>query len=85
MDKIILFGSYAKGSPEKYSDIDIVVVSLYFSKGRYIKHMQYLFRKASKVNSLLDPIPASPADIKHPDKRTFLGQIMRHAKVYNFA
>jgi predicted nucleotidyltransferase len=84
IDKIFLFGSYAKGSAAPDSDIDIIVVSPFFSRGRYITHMQYLFRKASHIDSRLEPIPASPADIVNPDKRLFLGQVIPSAKVYNF-
>lgn len=82
--KILLFGSYAKGNPRVDSDIDLIVVSPHFAKGRYIAHMQYLFRKAAKISSLLEPIPATPAEINNPDKRVFLGQIIKSAKVYNF-
>lgn len=85
VDKILLFGSYAKGIAVRNSDIDVIVVSPYFRKGKYITHIQYLFRKAAKVSSLLEPIPAVPEDIKRLDKRTFLGQILKHAKVYNFS
>jgi uncharacterized protein len=31
LDKVILFGSYAKGTPNKYSDIDVALVSDCFS------------------------------------------------------
>lgn len=83
--KILLFGSYAKGGYDRDSDIDVIVVSPYFTKGRRITHMQYLFRKASKVNLRLEPIPATPSEINNPDRRVFLGQILKSAKVYNFS
>ncbi|MDP8216341.1 MAG: nucleotidyltransferase domain-containing protein [Candidatus Kaelpia imicola] len=83
IEKILLFGSYAEGNPMKDSDIDLIVVSPFFEKGRHITHMQYLFRKAAKVSSLLEPIPAAPSEIKNPDKRLFLGQIMKSAKTFS--
>lgn len=83
--KILLFGSYAKGNYRKDSDIDVLVVSPYFKEGNYISHMQYLFRAASKVSSRLEPIPVTPAEINHPDKRVFPGQVIKTAKVYNFS
>ena len=79
-----MFGSYAAGRQHKDSDIDVVVVSPAFSRGRYISHMQYLFRKAARVSSLLEPIPASPDEISAPDSRIFLGQILQGAKIYEF-
>ena len=83
--KIYLFGSYATGNPEPGSDIDLIVVSSFFAKGRHISHMQYLFRKASKISTLIEPIPATPSEVKKPDKRVFIGQILKTAKSYNFA
>jgi predicted nucleotidyltransferase len=85
VEKIILFGSYAKGKQNPESDIDLIVVSPAFAKGRYIAHMQYLFRKAAKISSLLEPIPATPQEVSKPDKWTLLGQIIKSAKVYNFS
>lgn len=77
---IFIFGSYAEGKVTKDSDIDILVVSPSFSKGKHIAHMQYLFRKSVKISSLLEPIPCTPAEIRNADKRTFLGQILKSAK-----
>ncbi|HAH20473.1 MAG: hypothetical protein A2Y00_08850 [Omnitrophica WOR_2 bacterium GWF2_43_52] len=85
VQKIYLFGSYATGNPEPGSDIDLIVVSSFFAKGRHISHMQYLFRKASKISTLIEPIPATPSEVKNPDKRVFIGQIIKTAKSYNFA
>ncbi|MBU0693733.1 MAG: nucleotidyltransferase domain-containing protein [Candidatus Omnitrophica bacterium] len=84
IEKILLFGSYAQGKSKIDSDIDLIVVSPTFAKGKYIANMQYLFRKASKLNSLLEPIPAAPSEIKNFDRRVFPGQIIESAKVYNF-
>jgi uncharacterized protein len=85
VEKVLLFGSYAKDNPKPDSDIDLIVVSPSFAKGRYITHMQYLFRKAAKISSLLEPIPATPSEVNNADKRLFLGQIIKYAKVYKFA
>jgi predicted nucleotidyltransferase len=85
VEKVFMFGSYVKGNPTKDSDIDLIVVSSFFEKGKRIKHMQYLFRKAAKVSPFLEPIPASPSEIKNPDKRLFLGQVLKSAKAYNFS
>lgn len=85
VEKVLLFGSYAKDNPKPDSDIDLIVVSPAFAKGRYIAHLQYLFRKAAKISSFLEPIPATPSEINKADKRLFLGQIIKYAKVYKFA
>lgn len=36
IDKILLFGSYAKGNPNKYSDIDLAVFSRQFCNTKII-------------------------------------------------
>ncbi|MCM8756566.1 MAG: nucleotidyltransferase domain-containing protein [Candidatus Omnitrophica bacterium] len=79
---MFLFGSYAKGKANRDSDIDLIVVSSHFYKGKYMKHMQYLFKKSAKISSLLEPIPATPDEIMYADKRLFLGQVLREAKEY---
>lgn len=80
--QFILFGSYAKGTPHTYSDIDLVVVSPSFEKNKYIFNMQYLFRKAACVDSHIEPVPATPEEIKFADRRTFLGQIKKTGKIF---
>ena len=37
--KVILFGSRIYGRPDKYSDIDVIIVSKKFSKTRFINRM----------------------------------------------
>ena len=69
VEKVLLFGSYAQGHPNKDSDIDLIIVSPSFAKGRHITHMQYLIRKAAKISSFLEPLPATPSEIKNPDHR----------------
>lgn len=64
-----------------YSDIDLLVISPSFRRKRYIKNIQYLFRKAVKVNNLIEPIPATSEEIEQADRRTFLGQILKRGKV----
>ncbi len=81
LQQVILFGSSSCGREKLYSDIDLIVVSSYFNGKRHIKNMQYLFRKAAKVNSMIEPIPATPEEIQTADKRGFLGQVIKKGKV----
>ena len=81
IEKVILFGSCLSGKVGPDSDIDLIVVSSSFAKGNYIENMQYLFRKAARINPLIEPIPASLEEINHLDKRTFLAQAIKSGKV----
>ncbi|MEW6040083.1 MAG: nucleotidyltransferase domain-containing protein [Elusimicrobiota bacterium] len=81
INKIILFGSYATGKIKQSSDIDLIVVSKDFEKKDEIEAIQYLFRKASRISSLIEPIPASYSEVKNADKRDFMGQVIKYGKV----
>lgn len=81
LKQVILFGSHTKGKVEPHSDIDLIVVSPSFANKKHIENMQYLFRKAAKVNSLIEPIPATPDEIARADKRSFLGQVIKSGEV----
>ena len=60
---VILFGSYAKGTPHQWSDIDLCIVSPKF--GNPILAMQYLWKKRAKNSGLtVEPIGFSPKDFR---------------------
>jgi len=58
VDKVIIYGSYAKGNPEAESDIDVAIVSKGFGKDR-VEEGMLLFRLAGSVDSRIEPVPIS--------------------------
>lgn len=65
---LILFGSYAKGKPQPWSDIDICVVSPQFGK-RDFDDMAKLAMIGKRVNYLIESHPVNPRDLalnQHP-------------------
>jgi|SRR3989344_3590027 len=62
VDKLILFGSYAKKTARYDSDLDICVVSPKFGKKPF-DEMIALGRIALKIDSLIEPHPFSPKDL----------------------
>ena len=58
VDRVILYGSYAKGKTRPDSDIDVVVISKNFGKDRVEEGMT-LFRIAGKIDPRLEPVPIS--------------------------
>ena len=58
VDRVILYGSYAKGKIQPDSDIDVAVVSKHFGRDRVEEGMN-LFRIAGKIDPRLEPIPIS--------------------------
>lgn len=58
IDKVILYGSYAKGNPREESDIDVAVISRHFGKDK-IEEGMLLFRIAGEVDARIEPVPIS--------------------------
>ncbi|GBD96809.1 MAG TPA: nucleotidyltransferase domain-containing protein [Nitrospirae bacterium] len=58
VDRVILYGSYAKGKERPDSDIDVAVVSSDFGKDRTEEGMM-LFRIAGEIDLKLEPVPIS--------------------------
>lgn len=64
VDKIILYGSHARGKARPDSDIDIAVVSRDFGKDRIDEGM-LLFRIAGEIDARLEPVPISLKSYKN--------------------
>ena len=58
IDRVILYGSYARGHARPDSDIDVAVISKDFGKDRVEEGMA-LFRIAGKIDPRLEPVPFS--------------------------
>lgn len=65
ISKVILFGSYAKGTQNKWSDIDLCIISPKFKDA--FKTMQYLWirREIKDVNYAIEPVGFSPKDFNN--------------------
>ena len=64
-DKVILFGSYARGNAHPYSDIDIAVVSKFFGKNDF-KEMSKLNALTYGVDTRIEAHPISFANFLNP-------------------
>lgn len=77
VERVILYGSYAKGKMREDSDIDLAIVSDKFGKN-YSEEGKYLFRKLWEVKeSNIDPIGYSPKDFNNPNPSPLLYEIRR--------
>lgn len=79
IDKIILFGSYAKGKNNKNSDIDLAVISNEFGKDQ-IDEMMFLSKLSWQASDRIESIALTPDDMKsryHP----LIGEIKKYGKV----
>ena len=72
-EKIILFGSYARGNAKPESDIDIAVVMNYPEKD-WLKISSSLHRIKTSIDMRIEPILLSP----HQNASGFLEEINKH-------
>ena len=63
VERAILFGSYAKGDPKPWSDVDVCIVSKDFGKKPY-EEMVLLQKLTINVDPLIEPHPYHPTDLK---------------------
>lgn len=81
ISQIILFGSYARGNPRPYSDIDVAVISPDFNKMSEIEAMQFLSLQAKDADILIEPISFPSKELKHPVTGSFLDYILKNGKI----
>jgi predicted nucleotidyltransferase len=63
VEQIIMFGSFAKGHPHPWSDLDICVVSRSFGKHPLRESME-LAALTTRVDSMIEPHPYHPDALK---------------------
>ncbi len=73
---VILYGSHAKGTAGKNSDIDIAVVIDKF-RGDYLKTSAELFNLVRTVNKRIEPVLLC----RENDKSGFLENVLKHGKI----
>ncbi len=81
VDRLILFGSYADGSPREDSDIDIAVISEDFDKMSVWDKISLLAQSSIAVDSRIELIAFTPKDYAHPQKCSLLNEIKNKGKI----
>ncbi|WP_045213717.1 nucleotidyltransferase domain-containing protein [Desulfonatronovibrio magnus] len=61
VDRAYLYGSYAKGKANKWSDIDVAIVSPDFSQDLFEERV-LLMKLALKLDDRIEPSPFRPED-----------------------
>ncbi len=64
-ERMYLYGSYASGHPNEWSDMDVAVVSADFS-GNVIEDQLLLMRQAWRIDARIEPHPFRSVDF-HED------------------
>jgi predicted nucleotidyltransferase len=66
ISKAYIFGSYAKGQADRWSDIDIAIVSPQIGEDRFEERVR-LTRMAISVDDRLEPLPFNPETFNDDD------------------
>ena len=74
ISRMVLFGSYAKGTQRRYSDIDLCVISSRFRDS--FEALQYLWRKKGREHINIEPVGFSPKDFR--EGSSLINEIKRH-------
>ncbi len=80
--KAVLFGSYAKGGGDEWSDIDLVVIAPEFDGRREISLIKSLWR-ATLLDSRIEPIPCGEKEWETEQGRPILEIARREGVVIN--
>lgn len=80
VEMVILFGSYSRGNPRDWSDVDLVVISPAFHGGTEEDYL-LLSRAARKITPQIEAIPFRPIDIKEYEKGDFIDEVLRTGKI----
>jgi predicted nucleotidyltransferase len=64
-EKIILFGSHAKGAAGENSDIDLVVISRDFAGMSFKRRCEVLGRAITEVMEPIEPLAYTPEEFKN--------------------
>ena len=75
-DRILLFGSYAKGNANEESDIDIAVIFDGF-KGDWFRACKRLSSLTWEVNTSIEPVLLDSRD----DKTGFVEEVLRYGEM----
>ena len=57
VSQAVLFGSYARGEADQWSDIDLIVVAARFDAEVARTDVELLWRVAARTDSRIEPIP----------------------------
>ena len=70
-EKAVLFGSFATGRADEFSDIDLIVIAPEFDGCRQIQLIKNLW-KATSADNRIEPIPCGKAEWENDQSRPIL-------------
>jgi len=84
--RIILYGSYAKGTATPDSDIDLIVISEDLARWPALERLELLSRLTSKIDAPLEVLGYTPEEIaRHGADSILWSEIERNGKTLKAA
>jgi len=77
VERVILFGSYASGNPDEWSDIDIAVISPKFDTLSLLERYEQLGLANRNLHAPLDVVGFSSTQVTNCEPESFLAEILR--------
>jgi predicted nucleotidyltransferase len=81
VNRVILYGSYARGRPDEWSDIDLAIISQDFARKNQLARQSILGRALQGNDAMIETLGYSLGEFNHALRQTFLGEIKRTGKV----
>jgi predicted nucleotidyltransferase len=81
----VLFGSQALGSADKWSDIDLLVVSPRFDKIQQRSDINFLWHIAARTDSRIEPIPVGQRQYQTDDSSAIIEIARREGQTITLA
>jgi predicted nucleotidyltransferase len=77
VERVILFGSHAVGHPQKWSDVDIAVISPKFDELSLLERYEQLGLANRELQAPLDVVGFSPSQVANCEPGSFLAEILK--------
>jgi predicted nucleotidyltransferase len=81
----VVFGSYAKGKPHKWSDIDLLVISSHFDRNSDRRDIDLLWHVAAEVDSRIEPVAVGEKQYKEDNNSWIIAVARREGQIISLA
>ena len=81
----VIFGSYARGTADEWSDIDLLVVSLRFDQERDRDDIDLLWCVAARTDTRIEPIAVGERQFKEDDSSAIIEIARREGQIVHLA
>lgn len=85
VEQAVVFGSQVTGKADKWSDIDLILISPQFDKLRDRNYINLLWRIAARVDARIEPIPCGSRQWSDDDSSAIIEIARREGTILDAA